>query len=224
MCENSDWHVGSRLRDETDRGRSIPLVATFKIPQTDRDVVLDLYDESRRIVATGRSERYTRVEIIGIGTRSLDAERALFAAISDNLEAAGVPRHETRFFLVEPPAERWGIKGGVLASETDLGARQGANVVKAAGAADRVEGLPPNGRLLRPVSAIYGPHRPCPVFRRKLLPLDGLPAYFGFDSGGQSGRTFIGEPPLCTVGAAELACPPADGRMALFSIAMEFDV
>jgi hypothetical protein len=50
------------------------------------------------------------------------------------------------------------------------------------------------------------------------------PAYFGFESGGQSGRTSIGLPPLCTVGAAELACPPADGRMALFSIAIEFDV
>jgi hypothetical protein len=33
----------------------------------------------------------------------------------------------------------------------------------------------------------------------------------------------MGLPPLCTVGAAELA-PPASGRIALFSIVMEFDV
>jgi hypothetical protein len=33
----------------------------------------------------------------------------------------------------------------------------------------------------------------------------------------------MGLPPLCTVGAAEFA-PPASGRIALFSIAMEFDV
>lgn len=97
------------------------LVAAFKIPQSDRDVVLDLYDENRRIVATGRSPRYTRVEIVGIAARSLDAKRALFAAISDNLETAGVPRDETRIFLIEPPAESWGIKGGVLASEADIG-------------------------------------------------------------------------------------------------------
>ena len=51
----------------------------------------------------------------------------------------------------------------------------------------------------------------------------GLPGYFGLESGGQSERTSIGVPPLCTVGAAELA-PPASGRIALFSTAMEFDV
>jgi hypothetical protein len=33
----------------------------------------------------------------------------------------------------------------------------------------------------------------------------------------------MGLPPLCTVGAAEFE-PPASGRIALFSIAMEFDV
>ena len=33
----------------------------------------------------------------------------------------------------------------------------------------------------------------------------------------------MGLPPLCTVGAAELA-PPASGRTALFSTAIEFDV
>jgi hypothetical protein len=33
----------------------------------------------------------------------------------------------------------------------------------------------------------------------------------------------MGLPPLCTVGAAEFE-PPASGKIALFSIAMEFDV
>jgi len=47
--------------------------------------------------------------------------------------------------------------------------------------------------------------------------------YFCLASGGQSGRASRGLPPLCTVGAAELE-PPASGRTALFSAAMEFDV
>lgn len=97
------------------------LVSAFKIPEWDRDVVLDLYDENRRIVSTGRSERYTRVEIVGIAARSMDAKRALFKAIADNLQAFGVPRNETRIYLIEPPAESWGIKGGIPASEADLG-------------------------------------------------------------------------------------------------------
>jgi hypothetical protein len=47
--------------------------------------------------------------------------------------------------------------------------------------------------------------------------------YFGLESGGQSGRTSRGLPPLCTVGAAEFE-PPASGRTALFSTAIELDV
>jgi hypothetical protein len=47
--------------------------------------------------------------------------------------------------------------------------------------------------------------------------------YFGLESGGQSGATFIGLLPLCTVGAAEFA-PPASGSTALFSAAIEFAV
>jgi hypothetical protein len=47
--------------------------------------------------------------------------------------------------------------------------------------------------------------------------------YFRLESGGQSGRTSIGLPPLCTVGAADFE-PSASGRTALFSIALESDV
>ena len=97
------------------------LEAKFQIPAWDRDVVLDVYDARRRIISTGRSERYTRIEIVGIAARSIEAKRALFKAIADNIEAVGVPRTETRIFLIEPPAESWGIKGGVLASEADIG-------------------------------------------------------------------------------------------------------
>ncbi len=97
------------------------LVSAFKIPHWDRDVVLDNYSAQRRIISTGRSERYTRIEIIGIAARSMDAKRALYAAIAANLEQVGVPANETRIILIEPPAENWGVKGGVPASEADLG-------------------------------------------------------------------------------------------------------
>jgi hypothetical protein len=99
------------------------LVSAFRIPDGDRDVVLDLYGEERRIVPGGRSERYTRVEIVGIAARSPEAKRALFQAIADNLECLGVPRFESRIFIIEPPGENWGIKGGIPASEADLGFR-----------------------------------------------------------------------------------------------------
>ena len=114
-----NWAVGIEMK--LIEAVQSALVSAFKIPEWDRDVVLDLYDENRRIVSTGRSERYTRIEIIGIAARSMEAKRALFKAIADNLEAVGVPRTETRIFLVEPPPENWGVKGGIPASEADLG-------------------------------------------------------------------------------------------------------
>ena len=51
----------------------------------------------------------------------------------------------------------------------------------------------------------------------------GRRRYFGLESGGQSGATFSGLPPLCTVGAAEFE-PPASGSTALFSTAIELAV
>ena len=113
------WAAGSEMK--LIEAVQTALVAAFRIPEGDRDVVLDLYDENRRIVSAGRSERYTRVEIVGIAARSLEAKRALFKAIADNLEAVGVPRNESRIFLIELPADYWGINGGVLASEADIG-------------------------------------------------------------------------------------------------------
>lgn len=97
------------------------LVSAFQIPEADRDIVLDLYNESRRIFSTGRSDRYTRIEIVGIAARSIEAKRALFRTIANNLEAVGVPRQESRIYLIEPPAESWGVLGGTLASEATLG-------------------------------------------------------------------------------------------------------
>jgi phenylpyruvate tautomerase PptA (4-oxalocrotonate tautomerase family) len=97
------------------------LVTCFRIPEGDRDIVLDLYDPTRRIVSEGRPERYTRVEIIGIAARSDDAKRALFAAVVSNLELTGVPRDEIRIFVIEAPASHWGVNGGIPASEVDLG-------------------------------------------------------------------------------------------------------
>ena len=113
-----NWAVGVEMK--LIEAVQSALVSAFKLPEWDRDVVLDLYDERRRLVSAGRSERYTRVEIVGIAARSMDAKRTLFRAIADNLETVGVPRNETRIFLIEPPAESWGIKSGVPASEADL--------------------------------------------------------------------------------------------------------
>lgn len=113
------WAAGSEMK--LIEAVQSALVAAFRIPEHDRDVVLDLYDANRRIVSAGHSDRYTRVEIVGIAARSLEAKRALFRTIADNLQTVGVPRRETRIFLIEPAPASWGVKGGLVASEVDMG-------------------------------------------------------------------------------------------------------
>jgi len=97
------------------------LLKSIKIPDWDRDVVVDCYDDKRRIVPTGRSDRYTRIEIELFAGRSLEAKRALYRTIVQNLSALGVPEADIKTILIEVPAQNWGVRGGVPASEVDLG-------------------------------------------------------------------------------------------------------
>ena len=97
------------------------LLSAIKIPEYDRDVLLDIYCDSARIVPTGKSDRYTRIEIKMFSGRSIEAKRALYKAIVQNLAALGVPESEIKTVLVDVPKENWGLRGGIPASELDLG-------------------------------------------------------------------------------------------------------
>lgn len=97
------------------------LLNSLKLPEYDRDVVLDIYDETTRIVRTGRSQRYTRVEVTLFAGRSIEAKRALYKAMVANLAELGVPEAEVKTVLIEVPTENWGLRGGYPASELDLG-------------------------------------------------------------------------------------------------------
>jgi phenylpyruvate tautomerase PptA (4-oxalocrotonate tautomerase family) len=97
------------------------LLSSLKIPDYDRDVVIDLYDGSSRIIPTGRSDRHTRIEIVLFSGRTLQAKKALYSAVVENLSALGVPAEEIKIILIEVPPENWGLRGGRPASEIDLG-------------------------------------------------------------------------------------------------------
>ena len=97
------------------------LLSAIRIPDWDRDIVVDLYDAKRRIVPSGASERYTRIEIALFQGRSMEAKRALYRAIAENVSALGVPSAEIKTSLIEVPPENWGLRGGLPASEIDLG-------------------------------------------------------------------------------------------------------
>ena len=56
-----DWAHGRKM--ELIQAIQSALLSAIKIPDWDRDIVVELYEGHRRIVPTGRSEQFTRIEI-----------------------------------------------------------------------------------------------------------------------------------------------------------------
>jgi phenylpyruvate tautomerase PptA (4-oxalocrotonate tautomerase family) len=48
-------------------------------------------------------------------------KKALYRAIVKNLRVLGIPADQVKVLLREAPRENWGIRGGVPASEADIG-------------------------------------------------------------------------------------------------------
>jgi len=96
------------------------MVSAIRIPEWDRDIVLDIYDGARRIVPNGMSERFTRIEIELFSGRSIEAKRELFRLLVEKLKGLGVPELETKIILIEVPMQNWGLRGGLPASELEI--------------------------------------------------------------------------------------------------------
>jgi phenylpyruvate tautomerase PptA (4-oxalocrotonate tautomerase family) len=117
------------ITGEWARGREMELieavqsafVTAIKTPEWDRDIVVALYDDHRRIFPQGKSERFTRIEITLFTGRSMEAKRNLYRSIVDNLAVLGISKNEIKIVLIEVPPHNWGIQGGLPASEVDIG-------------------------------------------------------------------------------------------------------
>ena len=97
------------------------LQEALRIPEWDRTLRLVEHPPSHFAVPPGRGEKFTLVEITMFSGRSTSAKRALYQAIVRNLAALGVPALDVKITLIETPPENWGIRGGLPASEVDLG-------------------------------------------------------------------------------------------------------
>ena len=96
------------------------MIEGLKIPEGDKTVRLVVH-EPHRFPAPPGDERYTLVDIDLMAGRSLDAKKALYRAIVSNLKPFGIPGDLIKVLLRESPAKNWGIRGGVPASEVELG-------------------------------------------------------------------------------------------------------
>lgn len=93
----------------------------LKVPEDDRQIRYIEHRPEHFAVPPGKTENYTFVEILLFPGRSLQAKRQLYAGIVRRFGALGIAPADVFIVLQEPPLDNWGIRGGVPASEVDLG-------------------------------------------------------------------------------------------------------
>lgn len=97
------------------------LMEGIKTPEWDRTIRLVVHEPHRFATPPGKDERYTLVDVDLFSGRSLEAKKALYRAVVRNLGKFGIPADHIKVLLRESKAENWGIRGGLPASEVDLG-------------------------------------------------------------------------------------------------------
>ncbi|NQU12816.1 MAG: tautomerase family protein [Desulfobacteraceae bacterium] len=97
------------------------MIDALKIPEHDRLIRVIEHEPELFAAPPGSSENYTLVEISMFPGRSLAAKRKLYKKIVENLSTLGIPAKDIRIVLHEVPMDNWGIRGGVPASEVDIG-------------------------------------------------------------------------------------------------------
>ena len=93
----------------------------LKIPEDDRQVRYIEHAPEDFQVPPGKTENYTLVEITMFKGRSMEAKSNLYREIVRNLGPSGIAPEDVFIVLIEVPPENWGVRGGLPASEVDLG-------------------------------------------------------------------------------------------------------
>lgn len=97
------------------------LVEAIRIPEGDRCVRLASFAAEDVLLKPGQTENFTLVEVSLFSGRSLEAKRALYQTLVRRLSALGIAAGDVKIVLHEVPAENWGIRGGQMAADIDLG-------------------------------------------------------------------------------------------------------
>jgi phenylpyruvate tautomerase PptA (4-oxalocrotonate tautomerase family) len=117
------------------------MMEALKTPEWDRTIRLVVHEPHRFATPPQRSDRYTLVDIDLFSGRSLPAKKALYQAIVRNLTPFGIAADHVKVLLRESPAENWGIRGGVPASEVELGFKVDVWVMRSASAGNSQSGI-----------------------------------------------------------------------------------
>jgi phenylpyruvate tautomerase PptA (4-oxalocrotonate tautomerase family) len=93
----------------------------LKVPEHDRQIRFIEHKPEHFHVPPGKTENFTLVEIALFAGRSLEAKRLLYQAIVKNLGEVGIAPSDIFIVLLDISLDNWGIRGGMPASEVDLG-------------------------------------------------------------------------------------------------------
>jgi phenylpyruvate tautomerase PptA (4-oxalocrotonate tautomerase family) len=91
------------------------------VPEDDQQIRYVEHRPEHFAVPPGKSENYTFVEILLFPGRSKEAKRRLYQGIVRRFGELGIAPADIFIVVLEPPLENWGIRGGVPASEVELG-------------------------------------------------------------------------------------------------------
>jgi phenylpyruvate tautomerase PptA (4-oxalocrotonate tautomerase family) len=97
------------------------LIKCFKIPDRDRNQRIIEIEPENYEFPSDRTEHCVTIELTVFPGRSFDAKHLLYNDIVERLEKLGVVPSDILIILNEPPLENWSIRGGVPASETNIG-------------------------------------------------------------------------------------------------------
>lgn len=93
----------------------------LKIPEDDRTQILHEYAPEDFETPLTKTEKFVLVEITMFPGRSLEAKRHLYQAVVQNLGLLGIAPEDLLIVLHEPAMENWCVRGGIPASEVDVG-------------------------------------------------------------------------------------------------------
>ena len=97
------------------------VAAALGLPDWDRTVRLVEHAPTHFPPPPGKGERFTLVGIDLFSGRSPEAKRAIYRGVVAGLAAVGVPVEDVTIRLNEIGRENWGIRGGRMATDVDLG-------------------------------------------------------------------------------------------------------
>lgn len=99
------------------------LMEAFKIPENDRNQRIFEFEPENFEIPEGKTSNYTLIEMDVFLGRSIEAKRKLYQTIFQNLQRLNIQASDVLIVLNELQLDNWSVRGGVPASEIDLGFR-----------------------------------------------------------------------------------------------------